>query len=319
MNPSVSIIIAAKDSLHFLREFLPLLCRQLSEMGAGSEILVFDDGSSDGTHEFLAAQMPDVRVYRGEQNVGYVRARNRAFEMATNDCVVSLDSDIEIRDGFLTAALEPMDDPRVFATACRCLNVTQDMRNETLTRGGFERGLFRIRQSALLGEVPDAAPGPVLYAPGGISVFRRSIFLEFGGFDETFYPGYGGEDVDFSWRAQKRGYRLAYAPEAIAVHHHRGTMKHLLDERAISNIYQRNLLLFTWKNLSDRRILIRHGVGVLRMFRSLRQINILFSALRRMPAVLSGRRRERHHWRRADREILPGVHAAASKAHASAR
>ena len=122
MKRPVSVVIAAKDSLHYLRRFLPEIVGQVErDGGEGSEVLLFDDASTDGTEQSLAREMPSVRVIRSESTLGYVRARNTAFEQAHNELILSLDSDLSIKEGFIQEALLSMEQPDVFATACRCL------------------------------------------------------------------------------------------------------------------------------------------------------------------------------------------------------
>src|SRR6185312_17028952 len=91
---------------------------------------------------------------------------------------------------------------------------------------------------------------------GGFCVFRRAAFLEMGGFDPIFSPYYS-EDVDLSYRARKRGWRLAYAPATMLYHQqsssvgrHRGRFRRQV-------VIERNRLLFHWRNL-DRGNLLRH-------------------------------------------------------------
>jgi len=80
--------------------------------------------------------------------------------------------------------------------------------------------------------------------------FRREEFLALGGFDPLFSPFYW-EDVDLSYRARKRGRRIGFVPGARADHDHGKTIGAKFSRERISRVYERNRLIFTWKNLTD--------------------------------------------------------------------
>jgi GT2 family glycosyltransferase len=88
------------------------------------------------------------------------------------------------------------------------------------------------------------------YACGGAMAFRRSEFLSLGGFDPLYAPFYW-EDVDLSYRARKRGRRILHVADARVDHDHGRTIGERFEPRRIAEIYERNRLIFTWKNLTD--------------------------------------------------------------------
>ncbi|MFH0794698.1 MAG: glycosyltransferase, partial [bacterium] len=111
----------------------------------------------------------------------------------------------------------------------------------------FRRGEFHLRYSD-----PDS-PALTLFAQGGSAMFRRDRFLALGGFCELFHPGYW-EDFDLCYWAAKRGWRVIYNPQAVALHFGKASLMKLLGPDGIASLDERTPLLFTWLNLTDRRL-----------------------------------------------------------------
>src|SRR6476620_11437826 len=91
MSRSATVVIVTKNRRDDLRRAVQSVIRQ----SAAVEILVFDDGSTDGTSEMLRAEFPGVTVHRSERSQGYIVHRNRGASMATGEIVFSVDDDAE--------------------------------------------------------------------------------------------------------------------------------------------------------------------------------------------------------------------------------
>ena len=112
-NASVTIQILNWDGKHLLEEFLPSVL-----IGAkGHEILVVDNGSTDGSVEFLKSRFPQVRILELERNHGFSVGNNRGIEKVNTDLVVLLNNDMSVDPDFLEPLLIPFVDPAVFAVA----------------------------------------------------------------------------------------------------------------------------------------------------------------------------------------------------------
>ena len=97
----------------------------------------------------------------------------------------------------------------------------------------------------------------VLFACGGAAAFDRGRWLALGGLDSIYAPFYW-EDVDLSWRARKRGWRIVHVPESVVRHEHSATIGKRFERRMVRGIFERNRLLFHWKNFTSRRLLAIH-------------------------------------------------------------
>jgi GT2 family glycosyltransferase len=156
-----------------------------------------------------------------------------------------------------------------------------------------------------------AEPLPTFFASGGFMALKAGLFRRLGGFDPLFEPFYY-EDVDLSYRAWKRGWRVLFHPRSVVVHHHRkGSILAHYDDGRVQTVMQRNRFLFTWKNVTSPQVFwVRHLLPLLlrtllKLFvLDLRFYRALVEALGRLRQVREGRRREKRGAVKNDREIF---------------
>jgi O-antigen biosynthesis protein len=252
---SVTILILNWDGKDLLEEFLPSVL-----VGAkGHEILVVDNGSTDGSVELLRNRFPNVRILELDRNYGFSVGNNRGMEHVHSDIVVFLNNDMAVEADFLEPLLAPFSDPAVFAVASRItVPDPAKARQETgKTRARFEGGLFYLWHDAVVAQDEKQAALPVFWAGGGACAMDRSKFAALGGFDSLYHPFYV-EDTDLSYQAWKRGWRSLFAPASRVMHKHRATSGRKFGELFVNNTTRRNHYLFVWKNLTDFRMVIEH-------------------------------------------------------------
>lgn len=255
---SVTIQILNWDGRLLLEEFLPGVLR-----AAGSHpVVVVDNGSKDGSLQFLQTRFPQVRTVPLAKNFGFAEGNNLGAVKANTDVIVFLNNDMAVDEGFLRPLLCPFSDPAVFAVASRITvpdpaKASQETGN---TRAHFEKGFFEFRHDPI-GDA-DAQPSPampVFWAGGGACAVDRRKFESLGGFDSLYHPFYV-EDVDLSYQAWKRGWRSLVAPASSVVHKHRGTSAPRFGAAFVENTTRRNHFLFVWKNVTDSGLLLQHLV-----------------------------------------------------------
>ncbi len=218
-----------------------------------------DDASSDDTVEFVRREFPEVRLLALERNLRFARANNAAALVADGDVLVFLNNDMHVAPDFLPPLLRHFEDPSVFAATAHIemkpRRVAGGFIQETgLVRTRFEDGFFVLQHEHPITEEPVR----VLYAGGGSSAIRRDRFFELGRFDRMFRPFYF-EDLDVSYRAQKMGWQVIYEPKSRMVHAHRQTNSpENFPGGYVDNMFGKNSLLFTWKVLTDSRLLREH-------------------------------------------------------------
>lgn len=252
---AASIVIPNWNGRDLLEKYLPSVTASIADH-PGSEVLVVDNGSTDGSAAYLAEHFPQVRVLALPANLGFGGGSNAGFRAAKNDIVVLLNSDMRVERAFLARLLAGFEDEKTFAVSCQIFfSDPKKLREETgLTEGWWAQGALRVRHRE--------EPGirelyPCFYGGGGSCAFDRKKFLELGGFDELLKPFYL-EDTDLGYLAWKRGWKVFYQPASIVYHEHRGTIGKRFSAAYIQNVLRKNFLLFSWKNIHSWRKLTGH-------------------------------------------------------------
>jgi GT2 family glycosyltransferase len=313
MPAPVSIVIPTWNGRHLLETFLPSVLEAAAGYArdAAIEVIVVDDGSTDGTREWLAIQSAPVplRAVRLEANAGFGRACNRGVKEARYALVYLVNNDVEMNGDvlpLLARAFEAGDD-RLFAVHTRMRDLETNRDVGTGKMGGFSRGFLRVHQSY----VPAGrSNGPYwsMFASGGSAMFHRGRYLELGGFDPLFAPFYF-EDVELSYRAWKRGLSVAYEPASVVSHKFSSTIGSLAAARVAATSH-RNRLILHWIHLHDRGYLSSHflWLAILTVTAPLtfrfHFLQGLWQATKALPAIRTRRRDERRKAIRSDRQVL---------------
>ena len=252
---AASVVIPNWNGRELLQQYLPSVTAAVAG-NPENEIIVVDNGSSDGSADFLRQAFPDVKVLALDRNLGFGGGSNAGFRAAKNDVVVLLNSDMRVMPDFLAPLLEGFEDGSVFAVSCQIFFCDPARpREETgLTQGWWQDGGLKVRH-----RIDPSIDGlfPCFYGGGGSCAFDRRKFLELGGFDELLAPFYL-EDTDLGYLAWKRGWKVLYQPRSVVYHEHRGTIGKRFSEARIQAVLKKNYILFCWKNIHDWRLLLPH-------------------------------------------------------------
>ena len=212
-----SVVIPNLDGAHFLAPCLDSLGRQTL---APDEVIVVDNGSSDGSIELLRERFPDAQVLELGENLGFAAAMNAGIAKARAELVAFLNNDAVAEPSWLAELAACLDrhPEAAAATSKLCLadgSGRLDGAGDGLTRSflPYVRGHGEPDDGRFDEEVE------VFGASGAAALWRAQPLRDLGGFDERFFAYY--EDVDLSFRARLRGYEIWYAPRAV-VHHARG-------------------------------------------------------------------------------------------------
>ena len=259
-STKASVVIPNWNGKDLLAAYLPSVVAAMAG-NSGNEIIVVDNGSTDGSAAFLKSAFAGVRVLELPENLGFGGGSNAGFAAASNDIVVLLNSDMRVEPDFLQPLLDAFTDDKVFAVSCQIFfSDSQKKREETgLTNGWWSHGHLRVRHVI----DPDIRePYPCYYGGGGSCAFDKRKFFDLGGFDHLLRPFYL-EDTDLGHMAWKRGWKVLYQPLSKVFHEHRGTIGKHFSDAHIQGALKKNFLLYTWKNIHDWRLLPGHFVYLL--------------------------------------------------------
>ena len=239
-----AVVIPNWNGRNWLEPCLGSLAEQTM---APAEVIVVDNGSTDGSLELLRER--GVRTIELGRNTGFAHACNRGIEAADTELVALVNTDVVLAPDWLermTAALE--SEPEAASAACKMV----DLRDPRLI---WDAGDFLRRDGAAeqrgRGERDDGRfdePGEAGAACAGAALYRRAAVLEVGGFDERFFAYL--EDVDLGVRLRLAGWRCRYEPRAVARHAGGGSSAAL--ERPPMGWVERNTLLLLWKHFPLR-------------------------------------------------------------------
>jgi GT2 family glycosyltransferase len=300
------------DGKDLLKQCLPSVMEAVRSTGNGHVVLVVDNGSTDGSVEFVRENFPDVHILELDRNYGFVGGNNRGVASVDTDIVVFLNNDMIVDAGFLQPLLSGFSDDSVFAVTSQIFFEDRSRRRQETgkTRAKFEHGFIQLWHADI--DPSDEKKGtlPVFWAGGGSCAFDRRKYLEIGGLDNLYHPFYV-EDADLSYQAWKRGWTCWLAPGSHVVHKHRSTSGRRFGHRFVDNTTRRNIYLFLWKNVSSFQMLLEHVVNLPRTHaRSMRLTDPLFEvqayvrAVVRLPQALSNNLRNRRCYTVDDREVF---------------
>lgn len=279
----------------------------LTAMGPSDELIVVDNASTDQSRTLLCQYGDRIRLLLLPTNT-FIFGLNAGLHEAHGQYVAFLNNDITVEPDFVdecVAALQRGGDD-VFAVCPRILQ--EDGGDQgSRTAGVWSRGLLFYQSLSHSDTATDC-----FFAVGGQSVYRRSCLAEIGSIDPLLWPMYH-EDIELSYRAWKRGWRIIYAPAAVA--HHRGghSSKRAFSTRQLRAMVRQNEFLMVWKNITDAQLIASHvamlpaRILVSLIKRDWPTIIGFGRALRRLPLTRKRRRIAKRHFRLSDREVLQRV------------
>lgn len=217
----LSIVIISWNSLRMLKRCLEALSDVIRRPEV--ELIWVDNGSTDGSSEWMMENFPEARVKILDKNYGVAYARNRGVEMSRGEYVLFLDDDTEAGRKPVDAMLDFM---RAHPGAGICGTALRDSKGNLqdsfkaypglgVKVGNVLRSWLRIGRKIS----PPAHVIEIDYIIGACQMIRRELFDRLGLLDENIF--YGPEDADFCLRASEAGWKVCYLPNVSLTHHWR--------------------------------------------------------------------------------------------------
>ncbi len=257
----ITVIIVNWNGRHLLADCLDALNRQTL---APSEIILVDNGSTDGSIQWLTQNHPQVRLMPQAENLGFARANNLALEQVKTPYAALINNDTEADPRWLEhlhAALEA--DPSAGSAASKMLIHSEPGVIDRAGDGYTRAGAAMMRGRGQPASHYDQAE-PIFGACAGAALYRMDMLKELGLFDEDYFLIY--EDVDLAFRAQLQGWRCVYVPQAVVLHK---VSRSLVHDSATSVYYGHRNLEWTYlKNIPAPLLLASLPLHLLYMLAS---------------------------------------------------
>lgn len=238
----ISVVVPSRNGRELLGCLLPGLLRELA--GRRAEIIVVDNGSDDGTEEFLRAAYPEVRIETSAQPLSFARAVNRGIRLAKYSHVCLLNNDMIVQPGFFEPLVEAFGAvPELFCATAQIF-LPEGLRREETGKAVMPPRRGRTDFPLRCDEpIPGENLSYVLYGSGGCSLYDAAKLAVLGGFGEIYEPAYV-EDLDVGYRAWQRGWPSVFVADARVEHRHRATTSRYYSPEELERVIEVNYLRF---------------------------------------------------------------------------
>ncbi len=277
--PLFSIIVVNYNGLSFLKGCFDSL---LGTTYPSVEILMVDNGSTDGSVPFVERNYPQVKLIKSPTNLSYSGGNNLGIRHASGDYIVLLNNDTEVTPGWLEPLAEEFASDRTIA-ACQPKILMMTDRSSFEYSGAAGGYMDWFGYPFLRGRIFDVIEQDhgqyqnqvdLFWTSGAAMAIRKSVLDEIGLLDEDFVLHM--EEIDLCWRMHLMGYRLRARPDAVIYHFGGGTLGRDQVAKLYYNI--RNSIFMLLKNVSARRLFwvlpIRSLLDLAFLFKSLFTLDV---------------------------------------------
>jgi GT2 family glycosyltransferase len=222
------------------------------------EVIVVDNGSTDGSQEMLRERFPSVHLVQNDENVGFARANNQAMALSRGRYMLLLNSDaIATPDAIQSLVSLARKEPRAGIVGAQLVNRDGSFQashtsfptlwQEILMLTGLGRLLYGQWYPSH-GPEEDKGPQTADYVEGACMLVRRDAFEEVGGLDEGYFMY--AEEVDWCYSMREKGWQVWYQPAAMVIHLGGGSSQNRRLQRE-ADLYRSRVQFFR-KHYGDR-------------------------------------------------------------------
>jgi len=248
---STAVIVLNFNGVNYLKNFLPDLVQHTSD----AEIIIADNGSTDGSVDFIETNYPQLNIIRFNENYGFTGGYNRAISEVNHEYVLLLNSDVRVSPGWIKPLVDLLDSNKsIAAVQPKILSEKFHSKFDYAGAAGgyvdvlgypFCRGRIFDDIETDRAQYNDAQE--VFWASGAAMLIRRELYELAGGLDEYFFAHM--EEIDLAWRLKNMGYQVWVQPESVIYHLGGGTLDATSPHKTYLNF--RNSLFVIVKNESS--------------------------------------------------------------------
>lgn len=266
----LAVIILNWNGLGLLRKFIPDAVKYTSD--ENTDLFVADNGSSDGSIEWLKKTYPEVGIIELERNYGFAEGYNRAIRATAYPFTILLNSDVEVTPGWTVPLLKFMEStpdagacqPKILDFKCKSKFEYAGAAGGLIDRNGFPycRGRILSDIESDKGQY-DMSPQKIAWASGAALMVRTPLYIELGGLDPEFFAHM--EEIDLCCRMAGAGF-ASYAVTESKVYHVGGASLNYGNPKKTYLNFRNNLLLLHKnlpKQIGKRRLIKRRLIDTI--------------------------------------------------------
>ncbi|OGB87785.1 hypothetical protein A3H38_03150 [candidate division WOR-1 bacterium RIFCSPLOWO2_02_FULL_46_20] len=210
----LSVVIVNLNNKRLLEECLTSVIK--NSQNISFEIIVIDNGSSDGSQEMLKTRFPSIKLIANQENFGFAKANNQGLAVASGRLLLLLNNDTIVKDKALDKMIEFLDrHPNVGACGPRLLNVDGTIQHQ----GGLFGKRFWLSKQ----------PVAVDFVIGAALMVNKQVIDKIGLMDENLF--FYNDDLDWCLRIRKAGWKIYFLPEAEITHYRGYSSKGIFNKK----------------------------------------------------------------------------------------
>lgn len=246
-RPEISAILISYNGMTYLPDCLETLTDDLSDLS--HELIVIDNNSTDGSHEFISSNYPDSNLIANSKNLGFAKAVNQGIKMAQGEYLYILNQDLRFDKGTAITLLGRLkQDPKIGMIGPKFVRFDRSLHHSARALPSYRHIFYRLFlldrllpthrefSSWRMGWFDHETEMEVDQPMGAVMLLPREVIDKVGLMDEKFWLLFN--DVDWCRRIKMAGYKLLYYPKAVVAHAVGGsTGKKPYRLRAVSHLY----------------------------------------------------------------------------------
>lgn len=276
----LAVIILNWNGLDLLREFLPVAAA--CTVSEEADLIVADNGSTDGSPDWVEESFPEVKLLRFDRNYGFAEGYNKAISQTLYPFTILLNSDVEVKPGWwqpLLRFIESHEDVGAVQPKIKSYHRREFFEYAGAAGGYLDKFGYPYCRGRVFDKVEkdegqyDGSPADVCWASGAAMTVRTDLYMELGGLDGRFFAHM--EEIDLCCRMLAAGYRVCAITDTEVYHVGGASLNQGNPRKTYLNF--RNNLLLLYKNLPERgkrrKLIVRRLVDTLAFFMFLAKLD----------------------------------------------
>ncbi|MFL2607642.1 MAG: glycosyltransferase family 2 protein [Flavobacteriaceae bacterium] len=264
---SLAVVILNYNGIKLMEKFLPSVIKFTPSK---YNIYIIDNGSSDGSVEFIRSNFKKINIVELNKNYGYAKGYNIGLKKINDDILCLLNNDVEVTEKWTEEVMIQFKNEKETAVIQPKMKDSnkRDYFDYAGASGGFlDRYGYPYCNGRIFNKIEKDNNqynkiNNIFWACGACFFVRNNVFKKFGGFDEIFWAHF--EEIDLCWRLQNSGHKISFNPNSTIYHVNAGTLN--IDNPKKTYFNFRNMLFTITKNSKHNLFLLlfeKHFIDVI--------------------------------------------------------